>query len=457
MRWVRAALPLALIAVVLLLTWEQIAALDVHLLRARIREVPATALLLLQGLALLAVLAMALYDGIAQRWLGTPLTAPQLLRFSWIANSFNNFIGLSGLAGSGVRVLLLTREGVPAPRAGVFAGVIMMAVPLGLSVLVLVALPDALAGRLDPLVPRSVALAVLAGFFLYLPVFLLLSRSRRLLHRVVPDAPALGLPRGLLLSGVSVVDWLLVIGLAWACLTATGVSVEPAAFVTAFALAAALGILSLVPGGIGVFDGTLLYLLAGSGQAPEAVLSGTLLYRIVYFIVPWVIGVYLGLDLLKLGERSPLKRLSLQWQSSLLAALLRLPARFLANVGVRLLSYLTLATGVVLLVSAATPAVESRVTALNSVLPLAALEASHALSVAVGVMLVAVSRGIADQVRDAYRLAMIMLLAGVLLSLLKGFDFEEATLLGLAASILWLSRRSFYRLSYPLHSRRSLY
>jgi phosphatidylglycerol lysyltransferase len=457
MRWLRHLLPAVLIGVVIVLTWEQIAGLDLHLLRDRIRDVPAPVLLMLQGLALFAVLAMALYDGIAQRWLGTTLTTRQLLRFSWIANSFNNFIGLSGLAGSGVRMLLLTREGIPAPRAGVFAGLILMAVPLGLSVLVLLALPDTLGGRLDPLVPRSMALAVLAAFFLYLPVFLLLSRSRQLLHRVLPDAPALGLRRGLVLAGVSVVDWLLAIGVAWACVTATGVSVEPAAFVTAFALAAALGILSLLPGGIGVFDGTLLYLLAGSGQASEAVLSGILLYRLSYFVVPWLIGVYLGLDLLKLGERSPLRRLSLQWQSSLLAALLRLPVRFLANLSVRLLGYLTLATGVVLLVSAATPAVESRVAALNAVLPLAALEASHALSVAVGVMLIAVSRGIADQVRDAYRLAMAMLFAGVLLSLLKGIDFEEATLLGLAALVLWLSRRSFYRLSYPLHSRRSLY
>ena len=457
MRWLRRLLPVALIVVVLFLTWEQVVDIDLRVLRARIRDVPAPVLLLLQGLALLAVLAMGLYDGIAQRWLGTTLTTRQLLRFSWIANSFNNFIGLSGLAGSGVRMLLLTREGITAQRAGVFAGLILMAVPLGLSVLVLLALPDTLGGRLDPLVPRSIAVAILVAFFLYLPVFLLLSRSRRLLHRVLPDAPALGLGRGLLLVAVSVADWLLAIGVAWACVGAAGVSVELGAFVTAFALAAALGILSLLPGGIGVFDGTLLYLLTGAGQGAEGVVSGILLYRISYFVVPWLIGVYLGVDLLRLGERSPLRRLGLQRQDSLLAALVRLPMRFLANVGVRLLSYLTLATGFVLLVSAATPAIESRFEALNAVIPLAALEASHALSVVVGVMLVAVSRGIADQVRDAYRLAMAMLLTGVLLSLLKGIDFEEAALLSLAALVLWLSRRSFYRLSYPLHSRRSLY
>jgi phosphatidylglycerol lysyltransferase len=162
-------------------------------------------------------------------------------------------------------------------------------------------------------------------------------------------------------------------------------------------------------------------------------------------------------DLLKLSDGSVLRRLAAHWEDSPVAALLRLPLQLVANLGVKLLSYLTLLTGAVLLVSAATPATDARLQVLDAIFPLAAIEASHLLSVIVGVLLIAVSRGIADQLRGAYHLTMWMLFAGVVLSLLKGIDVEEALVLGAAAVLLWMRRREFYRLCYPLNSRRSLY
>ena len=42
-------------------------------------------------------------------------------------------------------------------------------------------------------------------------------------------------------------------------------------------------------------------------------------------------------------------------------------------------------------------------------------------------------------------LTMVLLLVGALLSLLKGFDWEEASILALTASLLAVFRRSFYR------------
>lgn len=297
--WGRRLIPSVVVVLALHLGWAQVAAIDLDLLGERLRRVPASTLVGIAGLALFAVLSMSLYDWLAARWLGSRVPLGLLLRFSWVANSVNNFIGFSGLAATGVRLILLTRAGATTQRAAVHAGLVMLAVPVGLSALALPALPYVLAGRLDDVVPRPLVLAVLLGFSALPLLFLLLARSRRLLHRVLPDAPPLGLGRGLAFIGVSVGDWLLAIAVAWACVSATGVAVEPADFVAVFALATALGILSLLPAGVGVFDVTLLFLLGGLGQAPENVTAGILLFRVTYFLVPWLIGVAIGADLMR--------------------------------------------------------------------------------------------------------------------------------------------------------------
>jgi phosphatidylglycerol lysyltransferase len=73
------------------------------------------------------------------------------------------------------------------------------------------------------------------------------------------------------------------------------------------------------------------------------------------------------------------------------------------------------------------------------------------------VLLIVLSRGIGQQVRSAaYQVAMPLLLAGALLSLLKGAALGESLLLLAVAGLLWQRRDAFYRLSYPLFSQRSL-
>ena len=52
------------------------------------------------------------------------LPARTLVRNAWIANAFNNLIGLSGLAGSGIRMLLLGNAGIEPSRAAAFSALI---------------------------------------------------------------------------------------------------------------------------------------------------------------------------------------------------------------------------------------------------------------------------------------------------------------------------------------------
>lgn len=105
----------------------------------------------------------------------------------------------------------------------------------------------------------------------------------------------------------------------------------------------------------------------------------------------------------------------------------------------------TVLSGMVLLVSSATPAVPERLELLQDLLPLSVVEVSHVLSALVGLALLILARGLSDRLNGAYLTALLFCGAGVLLSLTKGLDYEEASVLILLASMLWLSRREFYR------------
>ncbi len=60
-------------------------------------------------------------------------------------------------------------------------------------------------------------------------------------------------------------------------------------------LACVAGLISFIPGGIGSFDLIAIVGLKEMGYSANSALSITILFRLYYFIVPWIIGVILWL------------------------------------------------------------------------------------------------------------------------------------------------------------------
>ncbi len=134
LHWLRRGIPPLLGFATIALAWMELQGFDLAALRASVRQVPVATLLGLEALALAAVFEMVLYDWWLSRRLKVAVPLARLMRYSWVANTTNNLIGLSGLAGSGIRILLLSRDGVPARTAALYAGIVMLSVPVGLSV-----------------------------------------------------------------------------------------------------------------------------------------------------------------------------------------------------------------------------------------------------------------------------------------------------------------------------------
>lgn len=205
-------------------------------------------------------------------------------------------------------------------------------------------------------------------------------------------------------------------------------------FLGIFLFAQIAGVLSQVPGGLGVFE-TVVVVLLGDRMAASAVAGSLLVYRAFYYLLPLVLGT-VTLAVSEIAERR-----------HLLTRAARLTGRWVSPLVPDALAFTTFLGGVILLVSGATPSLHSRMAWLNDVLPLplAVVELSHFVGSLVGVGLLFLAWGLQRRLDGAYHLSVLLLATGIVVSLLKGLDYEEAIALAVMLALLVSARDHFYR------------
>ena len=210
-------------------------------------------------------------------------------------------------------------------------------------------------------------------------------------------------------------------------------------FAAVFSAATAVGVISRVPGGLGVFD-VVVFLALRRFVPSNDLVAALLIYRGVYFVLPLLLAAasLAGLELRSVPGRFGSKA----------GERVSLGAELLAPI---FLSAVTFAMGIVLVVSGATPALDWRLAALQGVLPLWAVEISHLLATLAGVLLLFVARGLYHRLDGAWWLALIVALADVAFSLTKGLAFGETAAIVFLVCLLLATRRQFTRPAAFMH------
>jgi phosphatidylglycerol lysyltransferase len=243
---------------------------------------------------------------------------------------------------------------------------------------------------------------------------------------------------------ISSIDWILAGYVLYVLLPdnplGTGGRLGFFGFMPIFLLAQLIGLLSYVPGGLGVFETAMMLLLSPFYES-SAIISSLLVYRLVYYWIPFGIAATLLAGLEFLFTRHLITRIASAFGKTL--------AMVMPNV----LAITTFVAGVVLLVSGALPASKGRMEWLWNLLPMQAIEFSHFLGSVTGALLLILARAIQRKIDAAYYLAVALLSAGIVFSLLKGLDYEEAAILLIMLLILLPCKSSFYRKS-PLFAGR---
>ena len=199
------------------------------------------------------------------------------------------------------------------------------------------------------------------------------------------------------------------------------------AFFLGYALASSAALISHVPGGLGVFETVVIATVPGD---KAQLLAALLAYRVIYYLLPLLVAAFL----LAWHEGKAWRRPVAQAGQSLLREL-----------APPLLAALVFAGGLILLLSGATPAEMSRMHELKPILPLPFVEASHIAASLSGTLLLFLAPGLLRRLDGAFVATRALLLAAILFSLAKGFDYEEALILSAICAALQWSRPAFYR------------
>lgn len=199
------------------------------------------------------------------------------------------------------------------------------------------------------------------------------------------------------------------------------------AFFLGYALAIIAALISHVPGGLGVFETVVIATVPGD---KAQLLAALLAYRVIYYLLPLLVAAFL----LAWHEGKAWRRPVAQAGQSLLREL-----------APPLLAALVFAGGLILLLSGATPAEMSRMHELKPILPLPFVEASHIAASLSGTLLLFLAPGLLRRLDGAFVATRALLLAAILFSLAKGFDYEEALILSAICAALQWSRPAFYR------------
>ncbi|MEZ0166040.1 bifunctional lysylphosphatidylglycerol flippase/synthetase MprF [Kineococcus sp. LSe6-4] len=244
------------------------------------------ALLPALALSALSLLLMTGYDALALRHVGRSLPYRRYGLAAFTATALGNGLGASALVGAAVRARLYSRWGVPAGDVARVVGVNLITLVLGAAVLAgggaLVA-PHAVAAAVGVPVPAVLTVAgVLAGLVVAHLAFALAGPREVRLGRLVLHRPTLPVAGGQVV--LSTLEWLAMASVLYVLLPAEG---RPAfwPFAVAFATATVAGLLSSAPGGVGVFESSLL-LLTGPIGSPAQVAAALVVYRVCYFLLP---------------------------------------------------------------------------------------------------------------------------------------------------------------------------
>lgn len=246
------------------------------------------------SLTLLSYLVLSGYDILAFHLIGQRLPYRKIAFASFIGYAFSNNTGsFAILASGGVRLRLYARWGLSTLEITQVVGFCLGSFWLGFFflgglVFLLVPLPLPLFLHAPFASARPLGwgfLALVAGYVLWARLH---SGSLTIAGRRIP-LPSLGL--SLLQIVLSSLDWTLA-GTVLFSLLPSAAPISYPAFLGIFLLGQVAGLLSLVPGGLGVFESVIILLL-GRVLPPAAVVGALLLYRLFYYLLPLLLAVLL--------------------------------------------------------------------------------------------------------------------------------------------------------------------
>lgn len=287
-RWLLRLVPVALLVAAVGVLWREFHHLSFAAVAQAMDDWGHPRILAVLALAAFSFVLMGAVEWLGVRWAGARVPWGPVLAGSFVANAIAHAVGANLLVSGALRARFYERYQVNLTQVAattLFSG---MSFAVGIAALGGAGLALSPAHQiLATVIPLHVARG--AGWTLLAAVagYVLLCTVRR--------APLTALGRSVTLPStrdalgqivIGVVDNAVAAAIIWLLLPPGAVHYLP--FVGAYAVAAVVGLASSVPGGAGVFEGSISTILPDAAPAPLA--AAFLGYRLAYYLLPLIIA-----------------------------------------------------------------------------------------------------------------------------------------------------------------------
>lgn len=211
----------------------------------------------------------------------------RVFKISFMTNSLNMILGFGGVIGAGLRYYCYKPYSKNNKSLLIAIGMILVSMLSGLSMLAILVVLNFLPGA-DLYSDYSIFYYFLLLMTLFLPIYLFINMKN---PKIKSDRYL-----AIKLAVVSFLEWLYAAFLVLFILyifEGSFIFGKESRILGVIVVASIAGLLSMVPGGVGTFDFLVILGLKNLGFKGEIVAATIFVYRLSYYVVPFIIGTIL--------------------------------------------------------------------------------------------------------------------------------------------------------------------
>lgn len=418
-----------------------------------IRQLPNSLLLIYALLGFLAVSMVSLYDFVWFHFNPREIKKKEVFRTAFTANAINNLVGIGGLGGAIIRTFFYRNAKVDDKDLIKINVLLVPSFFTGLGALMLFNIfrcKDI--KEITSIYPAIYGIMIFFG--VYLIIYLLSEYIKiPIIKNKFEKWGFIGsMKLKLSLISASTFDWLAATTFIWFIGNQINQNLSFADTIFFFSIAVAIGVISPIPAGIGIFDVIMIIGFRKLGLSGTESAEVIILYRIFYYMLPFIAAIFLTIYELS-SKGNGLKKINIISPVFLFIekkiGLTQNQLDTIKDITAVLLWILMLIASTVMITSVILPSVAERIYLIEPILSMSILQFSQRTALLLGLLLLVLSDEIRLRIKRAYFVSMVFLIFGSIFTLFKGFNIEETVILVIITIIFGYTKNHFYRISTP--------
>ncbi|MGL5820052.1 MAG: bifunctional lysylphosphatidylglycerol flippase/synthetase MprF [Sarcina sp.] len=375
---------------------------------------------------------LTFYDFILKKKVGINLPYKRLYKYSWIASSIASLMGFGGAASLAIKQHFY---GDHVKDKKLLLKEISKIIGLNLTGLSAICL-FYLATDFYHFLSQGWVVIPMLALSLYIPGLIIYMTYKLIKVRDYKDFVGT-----FAIVGMSIAEWVTTVLQVYLILRILGGNVGFYNYLPIYITSAVVGMISMIPGGVGTFDLTFITGIQAFGVPVSQALIVMVLYRITYYIVPAIIGLILYAHDLS-------KKLNTMYNN--------VPDQLVSLLAYNFLRLMVFITGVTMLLTGINKDLLLRIRLFERLFGTNSLAFSNDVSILVGFLCIIATCMLRYKSKNIYKATLILIIIGIATLLSKGFYTGEIIISVIAAFVLYKSRKSFYRKSFVVNWKNTI-